>query len=155
MAKTDPKTRMQNRAGPRSDGISLVELMIGVILVISIITAVVGVVLRQTQLAKVDGEVHLALMATRNAFEELRALPLSQLAAYHGVGFDVPGPAGQPNGLKAVEGDADGLPGEYSVVLDNTDGTNEIYRVAVTIRWSGAQKNMQFRMLSLISERNN
>ena len=139
---------------PAADsGVSLVEFMIALGASVLIIGSTLAMTVHNAKLRKVDEEVHLALSACRNNLEEMRSLPLTSLPALHGTGFDVPGPNGEPGGLAPVAGDADGLPGIFSVTVDQTAGGETVFHVRATVTWTGSMKAQTFDLETLIGTR--
>ena len=137
----------------RIGGFSLVELMLGVVMSVLVIGATLSMSLHVAKLRRVDQEINLALVACRNNLEELRSVPFSTLPTMNGVGFDVAGKNGAPGGLKAVPGDADGLPGQFTVTVDQTTGAETIYLVKATVTWSGSSKRQRFELETMMRER--
>ena len=80
-------------------------------------------------------------------------MPFSGMAAIHGTGFDVLDIKGNPGGLACLPNDADGLPGQISVTVDQAAGAEKNYRVVLTVQWRGAQKNGRYRMQAILGER--
>lgn len=102
---------------------------------------------------RVHGEQILAMTTCRNVLEQLRSLPVTELPALHGTGFDVPGPDGQPGGLLCVPGDSDGLPGTIEVTVNRSSGSVVLYHVRALVRWQGTTRNGTFAMDTLMGER--
>ena len=115
--------------------------------------AILSVVLQSSKTRRLDSEINLAFVACRNNLDELRSIPFAQLAAMDGQGFDVPGVNGSPGGLQPVPGDPDGLPGQFTVVVDKTGGGKTLYRVSATVIWTGVLRRKQFVLETLIGER--
>lgn len=152
--------RKQRQGLPPSDrarhdqrGFSLVEVMIGMVTSVLVVGSTLSMTLQHAKLRKVDEEVELALKACRNNLEELRSVPIANLPAMNGVGFDVPGKNGAAGGLHAVPGDADGLPGQFTVTVDQTAGGKTIYRVRATVTWTGTQRRQTFELETLMGPR--
>lgn len=134
-------------------GFSLVEVMVGMVASVLVIGSTLSMVTQHARLRKVDEELHLALVACQNNLEELRSLPFANLPSMHGVGFDVPGPNGAPGGLEPVAGDPDGLPGRFTVTVDQTTGSETIYLVTATVEWSGSIKRQSLELQTLMRPR--
>ncbi|MFQ5503624.1 MAG: hypothetical protein ACE5F1_02375, partial [Planctomycetota bacterium] len=83
-------------------GISLVELMIGTVIVITMLGGILSLCLQHARQRRIDAELHLAFVACRNNLEELRSVPFSDLPSLDGRGFDVPASDGSPGGLRPV-----------------------------------------------------
>lgn len=83
----------------------------------------------------------------------MRSLPFADIAAVDGRGFDVPGTNGQPGGLHARAGDADGLPGLLTVTVEEQTGAEILYRITGTVSWTGAAGDQDFRLEILISNK--
>ncbi|MFQ5505081.1 MAG: hypothetical protein ACE5F1_09835 [Planctomycetota bacterium] len=134
-------------------GSSLIELMIGSSFVAAVLIAIVYAVVRLSGLRRVDQELDMAFVACRNNLEELRNLPFTQVPAMQGVGFDVPSPGGSPGGLTPLPGDADGLPGRFTVVVDKQSGGEILYNIIVAVDWKGVSGRQHFELRSLMAER--
>ena len=144
--------RAPGRSGQR--GFSLVELMVGMVASVVAIEAALSMTVYHSKLRRVDEEVQLALVACRNNLEELRSLPFASLLAKNGVGFDVAGKNGAASGgLRAVPGDPDGLPGQFTVTVDQTSGTETVYRVQATVTWTGVTRRQTFSLETLVGPR--
>ncbi len=118
-----------------------------------VIGSTLAMTTQHAKLRKVDQEIYLALVACRNNLEEFRSVPFSSLPSMNGVGFDVPGRNGAPGGLNALPGDPDGLPGQFTVTVDQTLGGETIYLVKVTVTWSGSMRRQSFELETLMGPR--
>ncbi|MCB9883373.1 MAG: hypothetical protein H6832_13285 [Planctomycetes bacterium] len=147
------KSRQVRTFDDRESGASLTELMIGLLVCVLVIGAALSMTVHQSRLRIADREVDLASRACRDNLEELRSVDFATLATMDGVGFDVPGPDGQPGGLTPIAGDTDGLVGEFSVVVDKTTGSATLYRVTATARWTGSFSNGSFSLSTLMGPR--
>ncbi|MCA8969849.1 MAG: type II secretion system protein [Planctomycetes bacterium] len=151
---TDPSDGFAAHADNSTErGSSLVELVIGTSIVTTILIALISAVTRQSRLRKVDEEVNLAMIACRNALEELRDMPFSSLASLHDSGFDIPGTNGGPHGLAPLANDDDGLPGHFAVVVDQSSSGEILYRVTLAVDWSGSAGKQHFELSTLVAER--
>lgn len=121
-------------------GFSLVELMIGVVLMIVGLVGIMTSTIRLHSLQKVDTELGHAFRACRTNLEELRTVPLSTLPTLDGTGFDVLGPDGRSAGIDPVPGDPDGLPGEIHVTLDQSTAVRSLYRIRVVVTWDAGSR---------------
>lgn len=135
-------------------GFSLIDMLSGLVIAVLLVSsALTGVAQHQAQ-RRNHGERILAMSACRNTIETLRSLDIATLATYDGRGFDVPGQNGQAGGLNPIDGDADGLAGEISVVEHaRSTPTNLLYIVTARIRWQGATRGGDFAMQTLMGER--
>lgn len=141
------------RAHTGEAGASLTELMIGLLVCVFVVGSALAMTVHQARLRKADSELSLAMQACRNSLEELRSLDFAALPSMDGVGFDVPGPDGEPLGLTPVAGDADGLAGEFSVVVDKTTGTATLYRVTARVLWTGSMDRQTFELTTIMGPR--
>ena len=130
-------------------GFSIVELMIGTVLMVVGLVGVMSSTIRLHGLQRLDTEIGQALQSCRSNLEELRTVPLASLPTYEGRGFDVLGPGGQPAGLRAVPGDPDRLPGEIHVTLDQSVGTHVLYRIRAVVTWCGASDRHSIELSTL------
>lgn len=146
--------RHPNDPRPQGErGTSLVELIVLLVAAALLVgSTLTGVVSHGVQ-RRIHGEQILAMSACRNTLEMLRSQPFAALPGFHGTGFDVPGQDGQARGLSPLPGDPDGLPGEISVALNRQNGLAIIYTVTARVRWLGATRGGDFRMIALMGER--
>jgi type II secretory pathway pseudopilin PulG len=138
----------------RQGGFSLIELLLGTVAVIVCLGAVIMATLQIGRVRMVDEELNLAYMACMNSLEDLRSVPFADLPALDGVGFDVPALNGAPNGLAAVPGDPDGLPGQFIITVEDTGGGTTLYSVTAEVQWVGHSGSNEFKLATLIGERN-
>lgn len=131
----------------------MVELLVAMVASVLVIGATLSMTSQHAKLRRADRERNLALVACRNNLEELRSVPFTSLPAMDGVGFDVPGSTGAPGGLEPLPGDADGLPGQFSVTVDQASGGSILYLVRATVTWSGSLGEQTFELETLIGER--
>lgn len=127
-------------------GTSLIELLIGTVVLVAMIVPTVSVCVQNSRLRRLDAEIELAFAACRNRLEEARALPFATIPTLHGRGFEVPGPNGIGNGLAPRAGDADGLPGEFEVTTVDTSGAETLYRVRAISRWQGVLGDQELQL---------
>ena len=144
---------MTTHHNTREEGTSLIEVMFAAVLIVTFVGALLTVAVRQGVHRQVNAETSLAMTAALDNIERLRAVSFATLPTLDGEGFDVPGINGQPNGLHAVSGDPDNLPGELTVVVDQTNGTAILYRVRATVLWQGVSKVRRIQVDTLIAER--
>jgi type II secretory pathway pseudopilin PulG len=137
----------------RESGTSLIELMFGTVIVITLLLAVSTMIIALSRARRAAEERNLAMVACRNVVEQLRDMPVTQLPALHGTGFDVQGVNGAAGGLHPQAGDPDGLPGRFSVVVDQTSGMETIYLVTLRVDWTGYVGNQRFEVKTLLMER--
>ena len=122
----------------KQGGFSMVELMIGAVLIVVGLLGIMSACIRLHALQRLDTEIGQAYRSCRSNLEELRAVTLADLEALDGTGFDVVGPDGVTTGLQAVAGDADGLPGRIEVTVDQSAAGRVVYRIRAVVTWSGA-----------------
>ncbi len=134
-------------------GFSLLELMMSILAAVVILGAILSSTLRHAAERRVNTELNLALVACTSTLEEMRTIPFADLPTLDGSGFDVPGTNGGPGGLQPLPGDGDGLPGQISVTVDQTDGTNVIYLARATVVWDGATGHQRLNLETFITER--
>ncbi|MEZ5990671.1 MAG: hypothetical protein R3F30_16465 [Planctomycetota bacterium] len=127
--------------------------MIGTIVIVTLLASLAKLVTQNNRLHRGDEELQLAYSTCRTTMEVARNLPFSVLPTLDGSGFDVPNINGDPGGLRAVEGDADGLTGEIKVTVDQAVGTEKIYLVELVVHWTGSMGERRFGMSSLMSMR--
>lgn len=138
---------------PRETGTSLVELMLGAAIVITLLLAISTSVVSQTRLRRLSEERNLAMVACRNTIETLRDVDFATLPGLTGNGFDILGNNGNGGGLTPVPGDADGLPGRITVTVDQTSGGETLYLITLTVDWTGVNGVQHFELRSLMAER--
>jgi type II secretory pathway pseudopilin PulG len=151
--------RMPPASRPAEAGLSLVDAVAGIALMVVLITgAMTGLASHQSQRG-VHSERILAMSACRNTIETLRSVAIGDLPSYDGQGFDVPGQGRQPRGPIPVDGDADGLPGEVLVQQflpvppAVPVGGAVLYLVTARVRWQGSSRNALLAMSALVGER--
>jgi type II secretory pathway pseudopilin PulG len=127
-------------AAPPGDeaGFTLVELLMGTVLMVVGLVGVMSSTIRLHGLQRLDTEIDQAFQACRSNLEELRAVPIAALPGYNNRGFAVPGPDGVTPILRAVPGDADGLPGEIHVTVDQSAAGFVLYKIRTVVTWRGA-----------------
>ena len=144
---------MHKYTDSREAGSSLVEVMFAAVLIVTFVGALLTVAVRQGVHRQVNAETSLAMTAALDNLEKVRNIPLATLPTLNGSGFDVPGLNGQPKGLRALAGDPDSLPGELTVVVDQTSGGATLYRVRATVLWRGVSRVRRLQIDTLIAER--
>ena len=82
--------RMRLEARESESGGSLIELVIATAIAIVLVGAVMHITVHSSKVRKADEELRLAWSACRNIVEEVRILPVDQIPALNGQGFDVP-----------------------------------------------------------------
>jgi type II secretory pathway pseudopilin PulG len=137
----------------QESGTSLVELMLGAAIVITLLLAISTSVVSQTRLRRLSEERNLAMVACRNTLESMRDVTFATLPSLNGNGFDIPGNNGGAGGLSPVAGDADGLPGRITVTVDQSSGSEKLYLITLRVDWTGINGTQHFEMKSLMAER--
>lgn len=136
-----------------ASGSVLIELMLSSALVVVALAHTVNLAVQSGKVRQANSEQQLAFTAARDMLEEIRALPLSEVPALNGVGFDIPGENGAPGGLRPQPGDADGLPGAITVTVDNTTLGHTLYRVRTSVLWTGVVGRRQVQLECLRTTR--
>jgi hypothetical protein len=134
-------------------GGALLELLIGAAILMSVLSAMTLAMVSQGRLRRTTEEHSLAMTACRNNLEALRELAFSTLPSLNNTGFDVPASDGSPGALRAVAGDADGLPGRILVTTDQSSGTETLRLVRLIVTWQGVSGRQEVEMKSLVSDR--
>lgn len=134
-------------------GAMLLELVFAITIALVVGGAMVSTTVRQSAHRAVNLETTLASNAIADVFARLRAAPFAALPSLHGIGFDVPSQHGQPGGLTPVPGDPDGLPGRIEVAVSVSAGPAVLYRVTVSVHWTGAIGARRETIVGLIGER--
>ncbi|MCA8973241.1 MAG: hypothetical protein KDC98_00900 [Planctomycetes bacterium] len=124
-------------------------MAICVTMLLAISTATVS----QTRLRRMTLEQNLAMIACRSTIESMRDVAFSTLPTLDGVGFDIPGVNGEPGALRALPGDADGLPGLITVAVESSSGGETLYRITLAVDWLGAAGEQHYDSISLMAER--
>jgi type II secretory pathway pseudopilin PulG len=143
----------QNHVRQGERGTSLIELMLGAVMVITLLLAISSSVTSQSRTRRVSEERNLAMVACRNILERLRDTTFATVPALNNTGFDVPGVNGLAGGLKALPGDADGLPGHITVAVDQTASGQTLYLVTLDVDWTGVTGRQHFQEQTLLAER--
>ena len=138
---------------PPENGSTLVELMMLMSTAVIVLLATLSGVVQHGRQRQAKGELSLAMGACRNTLEELRSVDFATLPTVNNQGFDVPALDGSPGGLTPPEGDLDGLPGLITITIEETDGTNILYRVRAEVEWRGISPNWRFSMETLLTDR--
>jgi type II secretory pathway pseudopilin PulG len=142
-----------NQRTTGESGTSLIDLMFAAAAIITMLLAVSTAVTSQSRTRRLAEERNLAMVACRNATEELRNQPFASLPALDGTGFDIPGTNGGAGGLRPVPGDADGLPGQFSVAVDQSSAGETLYRITVRVDWTGVNGRQHFELMTLVADR--
>jgi hypothetical protein len=137
----------------REEGISLLELMISILAAVVILGAVLSASLHHASERKSNAELNLALVACTNNLEEMRSIPFEDLPGLDGEGFDIPGINGEPAGLQPLPGDLDGMPGQLTVVTDQSSGAVVLYLVRATVTWAGTLGRQRVELETLMGDR--
>jgi len=135
------------------EGLSLIEVMLGAVVVMVFVGALLTLTTRQGLHRKLNQESSLATTAALDTLEEIRNQDFSTLPSLHGTGFDVIGVNGDPGGLTPQNGDSDGLPGEIRVSVDSSSSGEVLYRVEAVVSWYGVSGNRTLKVDTLVSER--
>jgi hypothetical protein len=137
----------------RHAGSSLVELMIGMTLMVIGLLATTSLGVQAARMRQIDEQLAAAAAACRTNLEELRGMPIAMLPGLDGTGFDVPAADGSPLGLRAVDGDSDGLTGEIHVTVEQSNAVATLYRVLLRVRWIGPVGAEDFELTTLVGDR--
>ncbi|MEZ5963546.1 MAG: hypothetical protein R3F56_06840 [Planctomycetota bacterium] len=116
-------------------GSMLLELMFAAVIALVVVGAAVSALARQGSHQRVNLETTLVTNAIADVFARLRTVPIGSLHTFDGIGFPVADHLGRPNGLAAVPGDLDGLPGHIAVSTALSSGSAVLYRVEVSVDW--------------------
>ena len=131
-------------------GFSLVELMIATVVMVIGLVGIMNSCVHLNALQRLDAEVALSYRACLRNLEEVRAMPMATILTMNGTGFDIPGANGATKALRAQKGDADGLPGEITVVRLATDAGRSLYRITATARWQGSSGNSTVELTTMV-----
>jgi len=142
-----------NQRTTGESGTSLIDLMFAAAAIITMLLAVSTAVTSQSRTRRLAEERNLAMVACRNAVEELRNQPFDSMPALHGTGFDIAGVNGAAGGLRPLPGDADGLPGQFNVAVDQSLAGETLYRVTITVDWTGVNGRQHFELTTLVADR--
>lgn len=145
--------RREDARASAEQGTSLVELVIGATVVITLLLVISTSTAMQVRLRRLAEERNLAMVACRNLLESLRDVSLTTLPSLDGTGFDVPGANGKEGGLAARKGDDDGLPGHITVTVEASSGTARLYRVRLDVEWWGVSGDQSYDISSLFADR--
>ncbi len=137
----------------RERGWSQVELLVGIVMVLPILGGSVLLCVQQARARALHNEISRAYVACYNGLEDLRALRFSDLPSQNGVGFDVMTPEGSPGGLDPVPGDADGLPGQFTVTVDKDSNGEILCRVKAKATWYRHPGNQELELERLMADR--
>ena len=148
VAQVNPNQRTTGESGT-----SLIDLMFAAAAIITMLLAVSTAVTSQSRTRRLAEERNLAMVACRNAVEDLRNQAFAGLPALHGTGFDVAGVNGAAGGLRPLPGDADGLPGQFNVAIDMASAGETLYRVTIMVDWTGVNGRQHFEITTLVADR--
>ncbi len=137
----------------RCEGFSLIEIMIGSILVVTFLGSVMSLVAQQGVHRRTNLQTTLATNAALSRLEEVRGMDISDVPKLDGTDFDVLGVGGETGGLQPIAGDPDGLPGEFTVTIDQTSAGVTLYRVTATVTWRDGNRERSLWLESLVGER--
>lgn len=131
------------------------ELTIAIAAAVTIVSAVLTATVRHSNHRQSNQERELASLAALDTLERVRSVPFSALPGMDGTGFDVLDPNGNPGGLRPVDGDLDGLPGQLIVRPEpgGTIGSETIYRVIAVVEWAGIRDRNRIEFGQLMVER--
>jgi prepilin-type N-terminal cleavage/methylation domain-containing protein len=131
-------------------GFSLVELMIATVVMVIGLVGIMNSCVHLNALQRLDAEVALSYRACMKNLEEVRAMPMATILTMNGTGFDIPGANGATKALRAQKGDADGLPGQITVVRLATDAGRSLYQITATAKWQGASGNSAVELMTMV-----
>lgn len=137
----------------RESGTSLIEVLVATVILVVAALAVVSMCVQSNRLRTANHETMLALTACRNALEGVRTQSFVDLPGLNGRGFDVPGSTGGPGGLRPVDGDPDGLPGELRVAVVDALAGETLYRVTALVQWLGCEGARTFQLETMVADR--
>ncbi len=137
----------------RESGTSLIEVLVATVILVVAALAVVSMAVRSNKLRTANHETMLALTACRSALEGVRSQSFADLPGLNGRGFDVLGSTGGPGGLRPVEGDADGLPGELRVAVVDALAGETLYRVTALVQWLGSEGARTLQLETMVANR--
>jgi hypothetical protein len=148
-----PSTKPLRTRSHRSAGFSLIEVLGGTVIAAIAIPGILYTTVKVAMLRRADEERNLALAGCQGRLETLRDLPLAGVLACDGTGFAVDVDQDAVTDLAPLPDDADGLPGEVSVVVEEASGDEVLYRVRVTVRWAGQSGARTFWLETLMTDR--
>jgi type II secretory pathway pseudopilin PulG len=144
---------MQRERTRRSGGFTLIELLGSVVIASIALPGILYATVNMSRLKRVDEQRNLAYAACRSQIERLRNLAIVDLPLQDGAGFAVDVDSNGQEELYAAPDDADGLPGEISVAVQEAAGGRTLYRVGATVRWSGAAGAQVFWLQTFMTSR--
>jgi hypothetical protein len=134
-------SRSRNRKGRAgAAGLTLVDVAVATVLLVVGLVSLADVALTLRSMGRADAERSVAANALLEQAHAIETTPFQGLIAAHdGRGFAV-GIDGQAGAaLRAVPGDADGLPGSISVIAPNPpNDPARLLEATVTIDWQGS-----------------
>ncbi len=141
------------RRAAAEGGMTLIELTMSIILVSLLITSVVKLASQQATDRRTIEDSRMAFLACRNALEEMRLVPFEDYPTMNGQGFDVLGFNGESGALTLLPDDADGLPGEFIVTVDQSSAGETIYWITARVTWRGNRGQQTFELRRLMGNR--
>ena len=117
-------------ASGRKRGFTLVETVVAVAVFVIAAMGLTATIAQGDSIGDGVRERQAAADAIDAVFARMHAAPFHELASgFHAKGFEV-------EGLRAWDGDVDGLPGEVSLAY-GADQPDNYYLVTVRVRWNG------------------
>ena len=141
------------RQRPGAVGFALVELMIGVVIAILGLSGVYTATMQCSRMRRADLDTCLSMQACHDRIEEIRALPFNQILAQNGVRFAVDTNADGIADLRSPRGDASSLPGRVTVTTEAAAAGEVLYRVNVSVIWSGSSGTRTCWLETLMANR--
>lgn len=134
-------------------GLTLVDVAVATVLLVVGLISLADVALTLRSMGRADSERAVASTALLEQAHAIETTPFASLIAAHdGRGFDVriDGQAGVA--LRALPGDADGLPGSISVIAPNPpNDPARLLEATITIDWQGSFGTQRMTRRILIS----
>jgi len=125
-------------------GFTFVEVLVASAILAVISVGIAGALVQAPRISRAAREEMSARSMMCGMVSELSAAPYSGMAAaFTGTGFEVPG-------LKAIAGDADGLPGSV-LVEEVVEGGARFYRVTISVDWHGVSGDRSLASVHYIS----
>jgi prepilin-type N-terminal cleavage/methylation domain-containing protein len=149
----DNMTKLQARRPRRDHGMTLIEVMIAATILTTAVLGLSVVSVTTNELRATGQEKAAAMHAIERELSAVEATNFATIIATHnGRGFSVTLPGEVNTALRAVKGDADGLPGIISVTAPTGDPAH-LLEIRVRILWQGRsgpqQLSRTFRLSSL------
>ena len=134
------------------DGISLIEVMLAAVFGLAVLGGVLSLIVSNARLQRADEELVLAMQACRDKLEQLRSIDFKDLAAENNTGFAV-GSDSLTRTLKARPDDMDGLPGHVDITVEDSLGSEILYKAVVRVDWDGVSTPGSFSMTGFLADR--